>query len=47
MVAIFAEFRRSTLQIMPPLIIDEDEVDEVLDALDVSLGEVGRTLNLA
>ncbi len=46
-VAIFAEFRRSTLQLMPPLIINEEEVDEVLDALDVSLGEVGKTLNLA
>jgi 4-aminobutyrate aminotransferase-like enzyme len=32
---------------MPPLIIEADEVDEVLDALDVSLGEVARTLGLA
>jgi putrescine aminotransferase len=45
-VAIFANFRPSTLQLMPPLIIDAEEVDEVLDALDVSLAEVARTLNL-
>jgi 4-aminobutyrate aminotransferase-like enzyme len=32
---------------MPPLIIDADEVDEVLDALDASLGEVARTLGLS
>jgi len=35
--AVFADFRPSTLQIMPPLIIQEGEVDFVLDALDRSL----------
>ena len=33
-VAVFANHRPSTLQIMPPLIIQSDEVDFVLDALD-------------
>ena len=46
-IAIFAHLRPSALQLMPPLIIDAEEVDEVLDALDVSLGEVARTLGLA
>ena len=45
-IAIFAHLRPSSLQLMPPLIIDAEEVDEVLDALDVSLGEVARTLGL-
>lgn len=33
-VAVFANHRPSTLQLMPPLIIQRDEVDFVLDALD-------------
>jgi putrescine aminotransferase len=33
-VAVFANHRPSTLQIMPPLIIQPDEVDFLLDALD-------------
>jgi adenosylmethionine-8-amino-7-oxononanoate aminotransferase len=32
---------------MPPLIIKPEEVDEVLDALDISLGEVAQSLRLA
>ena len=36
-VAVFADFRPSTVQIMPPLIIQPDEVDFVLEALDRSL----------
>jgi 4-aminobutyrate aminotransferase-like enzyme len=35
--AIFANYRPSTLQIKPPLIIQLDEVDFVLEALDRSL----------
>jgi 4-aminobutyrate aminotransferase-like enzyme len=35
--AIFANYRPSTLQIKPPLIIQPDEVDFVLEALDRSL----------
>ena len=35
--AIFANYRPSTLQIKPPLIIQADEVDFVLEALDRSL----------
>jgi putrescine aminotransferase len=46
-IAIFSHLRPSSLQIMPPLIIDTDEVDEVLDALDASLGEVAHTLGLS
>jgi 4-aminobutyrate aminotransferase-like enzyme len=29
---------------MPPLIIQTDEVDEVLDAMDSALAEVGETI---
>ena len=46
-ISIFAHLRPSTLQIMPPLIIKAEEVDEVLDALDISLGEVAQSLGLA
>lgn len=46
-IAIFSHLRPSSLQIMPPLIIEAAEVDEVLDALDASFGEVARTLGLA
>ena len=46
-IAIFSHLRPSSLQIMPPLIIEAAEVDEVLDALDASLGEVARTLGLS
>ena len=35
--AIFANNRRSALIVMPPLVISEDEVDEVLDGLDAAL----------
>jgi putrescine aminotransferase len=46
-ISIYAHLRPSTLQIMPPLIIKAEEVDEVLDALDISLGEVTQSLRLA
>jgi acetylornithine/succinyldiaminopimelate/putrescine aminotransferase len=35
--AIFANNRRSALIVMPPLVISEDEVDEVLTGLDAAL----------
>jgi len=35
--AVFADHRPSTLQLMPPLIIQPDEVDFVLEALDRAL----------
>ena len=35
--AIFANNRRSALIVMPPLVISEDEVDEVLEGLDAAL----------
>ena len=35
--AIFANNRRSALIVMPPLVISEDEVDEVLNGLDAAL----------
>ena len=38
--AIFADFRPSTLQVMPPLIIQPDEVQEVLAGFDHALGMV-------
>ncbi|MGQ9571873.1 MAG: aspartate aminotransferase family protein [Dehalococcoidia bacterium] len=46
-ISIYAHLRPSTLQLMPPLIIKPGEVDEVLDALDLSLGEVAQSLGLA
>jgi len=44
MLALFAFFRPSTLQIMPPLVISAEEVDLVLEALDASLTEVAEAL---
>lgn len=38
LLAIFAFNRQSTLQVMPPLVIDSGEVDEVLRRLDVAVG---------
>ncbi len=38
--ALFANLNTATLQIMPPLIISAEEVNEVLDALDLSLAEI-------
>lgn len=46
-IAVFSGFNRNILQLMPPLIIQPDEVDEVLDALDGAIGEVGQDLRLA
>jgi 4-aminobutyrate aminotransferase-like enzyme len=38
LLAIFAFNRQETLQIMPPLVISADEIDEVLDRLDAAVG---------
>ncbi|MFQ6058135.1 MAG: aspartate aminotransferase family protein [Anaerolineae bacterium] len=40
-IAVFADFRPSTMQILPPLIIQPEEVDEVLAAMDRALAMVG------
>ena len=40
LLAIFAFNHQSTLQIMPPLIISEEEVDEVLERLDGALAAI-------
>jgi putrescine aminotransferase len=45
-ISVYAHLRPSTLQLMPPLIIEAEEVDEVLSALDASLGEVAQSLRL-
>ncbi len=44
--AVFADFRPSTLQIMPPLIIQPEEVDFVLEALDRSLRALAKGARL-
>ncbi len=45
-IAVFSGFNRHIVQLMPPLVIQPPEVDEVLAALDGALGEVARTLAL-
>ncbi len=45
-IAVFSGFNRQILQLMPPLIIEPAEVDEVLDALDGAMDEVARDLHL-
>lgn len=42
-IAVFANHRPSTVQIMPPLVIQEAEVDFVLDALDKTCAWVMNT----
>ncbi len=43
-IAVFSGFNRHILQLMPPLIIQPAEVDEVLDALDGALEEIGAAV---
>src|SRR5574341_962715 len=43
-IAVFSGFNRHILQLMPPLIIQPSEVDEVLDALDGALEEVANAV---
>jgi len=45
--ALFAHYDPAALQVMPPLIISPQEVDEVLEAMDGALGAVGAQLGLA
>jgi len=40
LLAIFAFNRQSTLQLMPPLVISEQEVDEVLDRLAAAVAAI-------
>ena len=46
-IAVFSGFNRQILQLMPPLVIQPAEVDEVLRALDGAMGEVAQDLRLA
>lgn len=43
-IAVFSEFRPRAMQIMPPLIITEPQVDEVLEAMDQALTLMGKLL---
>jgi putrescine aminotransferase len=43
-IAVFSGFNRHILQLMPPLVIKPEEVDEVLQALDRAMAEVGRDI---
>ncbi len=47
MLALFAHYDPAALQVMPPLIISDAEVDEVVEAMDGALGAVGEALGLA
>jgi acetylornithine/succinyldiaminopimelate/putrescine aminotransferase len=42
--AVFADFNPATMQILPPLIIATEEVDEVLQSMERALGEVGEQI---
>ena len=46
-IAVYAHYNPNILQLMPPLIIQPEEVDEVLDAFDGAFQEVGTALSLA
>jgi acetylornithine/succinyldiaminopimelate/putrescine aminotransferase len=41
-ISVFSGFNRHIQQLMPPLIIQPDEVDEVIEALDRALSDVER-----
>jgi putrescine aminotransferase len=43
-IAVFSGFNRHILQLMPPLVIQPGEVDEVLEALDGAMAEVSGDL---
>jgi putrescine aminotransferase len=43
-IAVFSGFNRHILQLMPPLVIKPEEVDEVLLALDRAMADVGRDI---
>ncbi|MDP2675886.1 MAG: aminotransferase class III-fold pyridoxal phosphate-dependent enzyme [Dehalococcoidia bacterium] len=46
-IAVYAHYNPNILQLMPPLIIQAEEADEVLDAFDGAFQEVGTALTLA
>ena len=46
-IAVYSGYNPHILQLMPPLIIQPDEVDEVLDACDGALAEVGQAIGAA
>jgi acetylornithine/succinyldiaminopimelate/putrescine aminotransferase len=43
-IAVFSGFNRHILQLMPPLVIKPEEADEVLQALDRAMADVGRDI---
>src|SRR3972149_11898549 len=43
--ALFANYDPSVLQVMPPLSITPEDIDIVLEAMDGALGAVGHQLN--
>ena len=45
--ALFANYDPSVLQVMPPLIITPEDVDIVLEAMDGALGAMAQQLDLA
>src|SRR3990172_2297062 len=45
-IAVYAHYNPHILQLMPPLVIQPEEVDEVLDAFDSAFQEVGTALSL-
>ncbi len=45
-IAVYAHYNPHILQLMPPLVIQPDEVDEVLDAFDSAFQEVGSAMSL-
>ncbi len=45
-IAVFSGFNRQIIQLMPPLIIQPHEANEVLEALDGAIAEVGEDLRL-
>src|SRR3972149_3201364 len=46
-IAVYAHYNPNILQLMPPMIIQPEEVDEVLGAFDGAFQEVGTALSLA
>jgi putrescine aminotransferase len=44
-IAVYSHYSPHILQLMPPLIIQPDEVDEVLDAMDGAFQEVGESIS--
>ena len=45
-IAVYAHYNPNILQLMPPLVIQPSEVDEVLEACDGSFEELGRAIGM-